>query len=493
MKLFRIVLWLCVGALLPALILASPDYDNEPARTTTVNTEPKKYRVLPMFIQASAPLVDAKKLRPANGSEPMPDDLRRILFPGANLRKGVQPKKVQNRGVAVWGDYSKLYVAVQKDIHGFRCRPSELMLGSCAVSQTSKHFYYFTYGLNECGTKRSIVNGQLVYSNTLRYSPPVFSGPVIRGVSFTVPIMLVYNRFHYSYKIGYKPTFPQHGSTLPGMDKFAFFRELKNRHGYVLVTTNEHWQRLSPKNVYYLGQAMYFQATGYLATTGQRLFIQSCYATASPDQHSKPRFTVIDNFGCLVDSKADGCQSRFVPYRRKDVLRFTIDAFLFQKTLSKHGMTELYMHCTMTVAEHVTPGTKSCTYNRTAKRWEELYGNHAVCVCCDSRCAADRAEDQRRSLVTSHLLPLEHHRAIPSSADGNRRSGEEAVPGLGSHTEGERRQVAPRPKESAAVDSPAAVEVDSRDAYDSVASEDYAAELFKGEELSWESFHDEDE
>ncbi|XP_066578222.1 zona pellucida sperm-binding protein 3-like isoform X2 [Amia ocellicauda] len=123
---------------------------------------------------------------------------------------------------------------------------------------------------------------------------------------------------------------------------------------------------------------MYFQATGYFATEGQRLFIQSCYATASPDRHSKPRFTVIDNFGCLVDSKADGCQSRFVPYTRKDVLCFTIDAFLFQKTLSEHGMTELYMHCTMTLVEHVTPGTKSCTYNRKAKRWEELYGNHAV-------------------------------------------------------------------------------------------------------------------
>ncbi|MBN3309963.1 ZP3 protein, partial [Amia calva] len=237
-----------------------------------------------------------------------------------------------------------------------------------------------------------IINGRLVYSNTLRYSPPTSSHPVIRGVSFTVPIQLVYNRFHYSYKIGYQPTFPQHGSTLPGMDKSAFFRELKNRHGYILVTTNEQWIRLSPKNIYYLGQPMYFQATGYFATEGQRLFIQSCYATASPDRHSKPRFTVIDNFGCLVDSKADGCQSRFVPYTRKDVLRFTIDAFLFQKTLSEHVMTELYMHCTMTVAQHVTPGTKSCTYNRKAKRWEELYGNHAVCTCCDSRCAGDRAE-----------------------------------------------------------------------------------------------------
>ncbi|XP_066577253.1 zona pellucida sperm-binding protein 3-like [Amia ocellicauda] len=494
MKLICIALCLCVGVLFPTPVFA--DSDNETSKESSdIKTLSKHYRILPMFIQASAPLVDPKKLRPATGSKPMPDDLRRILFPGDNLRKGVHPKKVQNRGVAVWGDYSKMYVAVHKNINGFRCRPSELMLGSCAVSKTTEHYYYFIYGLNECGNKRSIINGRLVYSNTLRYSPPTSSHPVIRGVSFTVPIQLVYNRFHYSYKIGYQPTFPQHGSTLPGMDKSAFFRELKNRHGYILVTTNEQWIRLSPKNIYYLGQPMYFQATGYFATEGQRLFIQSCYATASPDRHSKPRFTVIDNFGCLVDSKADGCQSRFVPYTRKDVLRFTIDAFLFQKTLSEHVMTELYMHCTMTVAEHVTPGTKSCTYNRKAKRWEELYGNHAVCTCCDSRCAGDRAEGQRSGLVTSHLLPLEHPGAKMDSAEGAHWSGEDVVPGLGSHAEGEARQVDSRPEESAAVDGPPAVEVDAWDDSEerTVASEDYAAELFKGEESSWVSFQDEDE
>ncbi|XP_069054192.1 zona pellucida sperm-binding protein 3-like [Lepisosteus oculatus] len=79
----------------------------------------------------------------------------------------------------------------------------------------------------------------------------------------------------------------------------------------------------------------------------------------------------------MVDSKADGCLSRFVPSKQKDVLRFTIDAFLFQKKLSrKHEVTELYMHCVMVVAPaKATPGTKSCTYNREAKRWEELYGD----------------------------------------------------------------------------------------------------------------------
>ncbi|XP_069054184.1 zona pellucida sperm-binding protein 3-like [Lepisosteus oculatus] len=102
----------------------------------------------------------------------------------------------------------------------------------------------------------------------------------------------------------------------------------------------------------------------------------------------------------MVDSKADGCLSRFVPSKQKDVLRFTIDAFLFQKKLSRnHEVTELYMHCVMAVAPaKATPGTKSCTYNREAKRWEKLYGDHEVCACCESRCAGSRNEGGSGSL-----------------------------------------------------------------------------------------------
>ncbi|XP_069055015.1 zona pellucida sperm-binding protein 3-like [Lepisosteus oculatus] len=152
---------------------------------------------------------------------------------------------------------------------------------------------------------------------------------------------------------------------------------------------------------------MYFQATAYFATAEQRLYIHSCYVTEKPDQHSQPRFPVIDNLGCMVDSKADGCLSRFVPSKQKDVLHFTIDAFLFQKKLSrKHEVTELYMHCVMAVAPaKATPGAKSCTYNREAKRWEELYGDHEVCACCESRCAGSRNEGTR-SLVTSSRVAV---------------------------------------------------------------------------------------
>ncbi|MBN3325721.1 ZP3 protein, partial [Atractosteus spatula] len=236
-----------------------------------------------------------------------------------------------------------------------------------------------------------VVQGRLVYSNTLGYAPPSSSAPVHRFIPFSVPVKCSYNRFHYSYKVGYVPTWAR---------RRTFFKDLKNKHSFVLLTTNSRWVRLSPKDEYFLGQPMYFQATAYFATAEQRLYVHSCYVTEKPEQHSQPRFPVIDNLGCMVDSKADGCLSRFVPSKQKDVLRFTIDAFLFQKKLSrKHEVTELYMHCVMAVAPaKATPGTKSCTYNREAKRWEELYGDHEVCACCESRCAGSRNEGGSGSL-----------------------------------------------------------------------------------------------
>ncbi|MBN3315234.1 ZP3 protein, partial [Atractosteus spatula] len=349
------------------------------------------FRRLPVSRDAYSPYFDKDKMKPEAGSRPLTAYIKSVLFPPQRGRQPARPAIGGTRGVAVWCDSSRMYVRVSRLLFGFSCRPSEVTLGNCSVGRTTRRYFYFIYGLHECGTERSVVQGCLVYSNTLRYAPPSSSAPVHRFIPFSVPVNCSYNRFHYSYKVSYVPTWAR---------RRTFFKDLKNKHSFVLLTTNSRWIRLSPKDEYFLGQPMYFQTTAYFATAEQRLYIHSCYATEKPDQHSQPRFLVIDNLGCMVDSKADGCLSRFVPSRQKDVLRFTIDAFLFQKKLSrKHGVTELYMHCVMAVAPaKATPGTKSCTYNREAKKWEELYGDHEVCACCESRCAGSRNEGGSGSL-----------------------------------------------------------------------------------------------
>ncbi|XP_069054548.1 zona pellucida sperm-binding protein 3-like [Lepisosteus oculatus] len=87
-----------------------------------------------------------------------------------------------------------MYVRVSRLLFGFSCRPSEVTLGNCSVSRTTRSYFYFIYGLHECGTERSVVQGRLVYSNTLRYAPPSSSAPVHRFIPFSVPVKCSYNR-----------------------------------------------------------------------------------------------------------------------------------------------------------------------------------------------------------------------------------------------------------------------------------------------------------
>ncbi|MBN3304648.1 ZP3 protein, partial [Amia calva] len=279
-----------------------------------------------MYRHVLQPVVNKTEFKPAADNRELPKAIKKILLPHRYWSVPRPLRPVQRDGLLVWCSYSQLYVMINRNIHGFRCKVSELSLGSCPVSRTTKKYFYFIYGLHECGNKVAVVDGQLAYSNTLRYAPATSQGPVIRSVPFSVPIQCRYNRFHYSYKMGFLPTWPR---------KQKFFKDLKNKYGFVLIPTDADWTRRAPKTTYYLGQPMYFQATAYIATGGQRLFIHSCYATPTPDHNSKPRFTVIDNFGCMVDGKMDGCGSRFIPYERKDVVRLTVDAFLFQKALSQ--------------------------------------------------------------------------------------------------------------------------------------------------------------
>lgn len=56
------------------------------------------------------------------------------------------------------------------------------------------------------------------------------------------------------------------------------------------------WTGPARSNVYERGKVIRFQVS---ATTGpeQQLFIQSCFISASPEPHSRPRNTIVTNKG----------------------------------------------------------------------------------------------------------------------------------------------------------------------------------------------------
>ncbi|KAK6474429.1 zona pellucida sperm-binding protein 3-like [Huso huso] len=252
-----------------------------------------------------------------------------------------------------------MHVLVRTDMYGFRCKSGQLTLGTRC-------------DLKECGSEESMEDGQLVYKNVLHYVPSAQNGAIRRSMPFTVPIQCNY------YRHGIRPLWRNP----------ARFKNLKTSYDFALRTVNGDWVPDPMMITFYLGQPIHFQTTTNLTVPGTKLFIHRCYATASPALNSTPRYTVIEIYGCMVDSRHETCSSHFVPPRTNSTINFIVDAFQFN-ALSPL-VNKYYMHCTMVVTSSmVTQSTKSCHYEKNTKSWVELEGNHSVCSCCDSVCIED--------------------------------------------------------------------------------------------------------
>eukprot|EP00063_Salmo_salar_P081226 XP_014056061.1 PREDICTED: zona pellucida sperm-binding protein 3-like [Salmo salar] len=259
-------------------------------------------------------------------------------------------------------------------------------------------------------SKKSI-NNRVAYSNTLRYDPPNLQGYIRRAAPFTLRVVCHFNRYHYSYKIGYM---------LNIVHKVS--KPMKNRTHSML--TAPQWERLAQSDVYSMGKPMYFQAEAPSMSKDGRLYALSCNVTIKHSHSSMPHFTVIDNFGCMVESRNDS-GSRFIPYKR-NVVRFTMDAFLFQ------GMTagqpqQLYTHCAMSVGRSVPSSTaKACTYDSAAGGWKELYGASSVCSCCESTCSS-AVPSATTKMVTSKSWSVEYNTKPALTQEGTTTSQPETV------------------------------------------------------------------
>ncbi|KAJ8384454.1 hypothetical protein AAFF_G00204750 [Aldrovandia affinis] len=355
------------------------------------------YLYLPMFQDANVPLVDKQKMRPTHGSgnEPMPENLKKVLLPNPPSHTTASPPSGR-KDVAVFCIGNKIHVSVHRAALRSRALPSQLSLGTCNVSGYTEHFFFFSYNITQCGSMKWRFNNRMVYSNRVTYrptpEPPKL--PIRRSASFVMPIFCHYNRFHYSYKIGYLPEIKIH----------QFFKNIKQRGPFTLTACNAQWESLAPTQGYVIGEPMFFEARLLSFSEDERLFLTTCYVTPSWNASSAIRFTVIENFGCMVDSKFIGSQSRFIRHER-NILRFTMDAFLFEGM----GEERLYMHCGMFVGHSAANAiTKSCTYNATTGSWEELYHAAQVCSCCDFTCSAPASTlPATKKMVTSGSWVLE--------------------------------------------------------------------------------------
>uniref|UniRef100_A0A672T9H3 ZP domain-containing protein n=1 Tax=Sinocyclocheilus grahami TaxID=75366 RepID=A0A672T9H3_SINGR len=147
---------------------------------------------------------------------------------------------------------------------------------------------------------------------------------------------------------------------------------------------SDDWMFERPSNQYFLGQFLKLEASvKQYNHVPLRIFVDGCVATAAPDVNTtSPRYSFIENHGCLVDAKLTGSTSSFMRRIQSDKLQFQLEAFRFQQDDS--GL--VYITCAL---KAVMASTPTCPENKACSfinGWTSVDDNDQVCMCCDSMC-----------------------------------------------------------------------------------------------------------
>ncbi|KAI4899592.1 hypothetical protein NFI96_016516 [Prochilodus magdalenae] len=296
-----------------------------------------------------------------------------------------QPASVQ--GVAVACGEDSIYVEVKKDLFGTgeQINPASLVLGGCAVKgeDPAAQVYILESELQGCNGALRLTEDELVYGFTLVYSPSAFAtgAPIVRTTGAVIGLECHYPRLHNVSSNALLPAWIPYASTEVGEERLVF----------TLRLMMDDWMFERPSNQYFLGDLINIEASVMQFNhVPLRIHVDSCVATAVPDVNAVPRYSFIDNYGCLLDAKLTGSTSHYLPQTQADKLQFQLEAFMFQQETT----SLVYMTCFLkanAAASPVDPEHKACSFSGNG--WTAAYGDNQVCGCCDSRCALRKGRD----------------------------------------------------------------------------------------------------
>lgn len=124
-------------------------------RRETPTLLPPPYLHLPVFVDSQVPLVDKEYFSPLRGTgvEPLPERVRDVLLP---IPPKSTPPSVSDVSVKTTCKRTKMQVQVERSLLGTGEARSQLKLGTCTASKSTRDYLYFEYGLGMCGTKRTV-------------------------------------------------------------------------------------------------------------------------------------------------------------------------------------------------------------------------------------------------------------------------------------------------------------------------------------------------
>ncbi|XP_061918401.1 uncharacterized protein LOC133659744 isoform X2 [Entelurus aequoreus] len=337
--------------------------------------------LLPVFRHSRRPLVAKELLRPSSRRTPLPAQLAALFFPRESPGRK-WPPAARVRPVEVWCGMKEVVLRLDRLQLRAWPVPARFRLGSCQAANVTSDFLWFRFALTDCGAKSQVFAAQLVYTFTLYYTPPP-QLHVLRVLPFVLPIHCHYNRFHYSYQVGFTPELQQ----------VTFMKNIRSQMTFSLKVCTDDWESVPTDHSFVLGESVNFVAESGHVLPGERLTVDSCYVSSSNEPDSVPKVDIISNYGCLTDGLRVASSSKFWS-RKANLIKFSIDAFLF-RNLSQ----VLYLHCSMSVALTISHTSKSCNYNKSTGRWEEVQAPPSVCSCCSSTCGD--VQDSVKNIVSS--------------------------------------------------------------------------------------------
>lgn len=364
----------------------------------------KEGLILPLLIQIltvefsdvrASPLSSDPYIPYPSGRSQMSEPFQ-IKQPSNQMKESPSRQITRVKTVAVICHENYMEIAIKADLFdvGLPVDASELRLGadsqfipSCKVSAFSTDEYIIAAELTDCGTQHWITDDSLIYTNLLIFTPQPSPDGVVRLEQAIVPIECYYSRRFDVTSNPIRPTWVPYSSTQSAVEDLQF--SLK------LMTSD--WRSERASSVYFLGDIINIEASVCLGHhVNLRVYFESCVATVIPDIKSGPRYTFIENHGCLMDGQTTGSKSRFLPRIQNDKLQLQLDAFRF----NQETRPEMYITCTLQaypVMDAVNPFHKACSFIDGS--WKAADGGDWVCYSCQT--TKDYAQSFRSTLQQS--------------------------------------------------------------------------------------------
>ncbi|XP_076018470.1 zona pellucida glycoprotein 3f, tandem duplicate 1 [Genypterus blacodes] len=247
--------------------------------------------------------------------------------------------------------------------------PSLLHLGNCFPNTVSGMEAKFNVDLGDCDFRKMVTGDTITYTNDLTYD----STPDSVIDPFTHPVVCVYERPKDWYPVMYEPTFHTYG-----LGDLTFYFGLMN----------DDFSGPAESTSFPLGSLIRITASvEQKSHQPLLLLLEECVAATTPElQPDSNVFPIINNQGCLVDSKR--ARSRFEPRVKSSEIRLSVQAFRFADG------EEVFLHCQLAAWDPIglDNSKKACHYVKE-HGWE-LLDNPSysqLCDCCESSCKSRRA------------------------------------------------------------------------------------------------------